>query len=992
MAQAIQSLSNTVYRKINHNERLDILSALSDLIPDKIRVSTNDAKRIFSLLFDCTNYYYGNKLFKTINQVQIQRFATILSSNLSRIVNVADHNSTTLLTLTQTLTYYLGIIKTIDKTDEVIANKVITALTAMVQDLTILEPEQYKAIMIILGNIKSIQADDTHAKSVFDSLKSFYTNFINKRKDELLAHASNSDKQIAIRAGSIAFELLSHRVSDAEQRILIEIITQVLLHKESEVVTEFLKKIATANTQFQQSIFNGVTAKLQAMVVPPAGTSIEPANAIAAINYAYALLNASVNIANLQMGFGLYEVIRIAGLSNDVEVRNHSIKKIVELMKHPNTLISLNGMNIAAFVISRFHPNSVEAKTLITNLNTDYAIDHCISAMKILPPGDHATEEASYPFIATLGSICNYLFDTEPRYLKIVNHLATLPTFGFILGYLDSKEKFPQAFNALLQVIPHLSPTPQRKDHIIKLLNSINFLADQDKNDRLIVYGLNSLGRVLKIGKPTKDEISLITGFYRDFITKRRLTDPENSRWAAFYLSSVMSLLEFDTPGDHECSILTTLSDFVVNTKDDTTNTSLQSIQGLTGAIANIKSLDHAKALGLIAELSKVVDTHKKTEGLINSVEELHIEIEKLKNRLKLGVAVTPSGPPSLIVTPAAKPTAKLVSITPAAPLPQLISLPPGSPAATLFSLPAQKPAPKLVSLSPGSEEPKVTVTPAKKPAQKPGSAPVVSVDSGSFSPLFREQVRNQAAQSFPTLGVPTPGPISDASFKAIGEVIANKIKDFQASSDAFSAAGIKAKEEREMFQNLEIQADNPITPKIFEIVRKDTSTAAATSYGVKEKLIKIDHDDRSVRIASETPHPKDDALFMMLLSAKAAADRLGKKNFNIEQCEEPVNAPNAFRLYLLGKSMGLNPKFKDRHGMPSTENSILNSEFGKTKIEVNYKGVQQQLTVADVFLIVKSLKVDDPTDMKEIKSLVHSLEVQEDALQYIRGPTAPKV
>ncbi len=818
-------------------------------------------------------------------------------------------------------------------------------LGKIVNNLNLSDPVHLGRAINILRGIKGIAFEGDRSAEVKEQIDKFYSFVVNN--PNLHGMTISADPATAVGVGVIANELLVHRVNDADRNVLFGIITQVLLHQDSRIAIEFISKIAVANNGAQSLIFSGLVARLQSMVAYPVGVPMDAAKVAAAktaVNRAHALLVAGKSLAGLGLEpYKLIDVIRAAGFSENTEIRNHGIKVIINLITDSDANLSGNGRLLAASVLAKYHPESPEATTLIKpHLLSDQVIDHYISVIKGLT-ADAIKANVHIPFLAALGSICNHLTISDPRYLKIVNFLAQVPTFALVVNYLSNGLNLPQAINVMAHVIQYRAYTPQRKDDINKFLAAINQLENLNPADNLIPDALYSLSSILERGKPDLAEIGIILDFYKDFMVKRMASDPTNSILAAFHLARAMPILAFNTPSNYELDVLTALSDYLTKIRkidDGNARTSATIIQQMATAVNRIpRNLDPKKAAFLIAELSKVVTLHHATEHeMVNkAVEELRVALEKFKLRTGL-------------------------ELKPPAPLPPV--LPPGP----VLSVP-------------------VDDNPALVPPVKP---PKLMVSSGTpWSPLFRERIRNQVGQPNPTLVVPSAGPISDVSFKAIGDAIATKIKDYQTSATPLSMAS--SKEEKEMFEGLEIIPDNKDTPKSYEIVRNTTS---AHHFKVQEKLIKIDHDDRSVRIASETPYPKDDALFMMVLSAKAAADRVGKKIFNIEQCEDPIHAANAFRLFLLGKSMGLNANFKDRSGMPKTEAGILDttSEFGMTIFNVTINGAAQQMTPAAIYDYVKRLDVDNPIHMQEIKNVVKSMQVQAEKLELIRDPKAPKL
>lgn len=68
----------------------------------------------------------------------------------------------------------------------------------------------------------------------------------------------------------------------------------------------------------------------------------------------------------------------------------------------------------------------------------------------------------------------------------------------------------------------------------------------------------------------------------------------------------------------------------------------------------------------------------------------------------------------------------------------------------------------------------------------------------------------------------------------------------------------------------------------------------------------------------------RDKSIFLMVLSAKEVLETMGRKQFNIEHCE--TNPEVAIKMYLIGKTLGLEPSFKDAAGQ--TLNAIRNSSL----------------------------------------------------------------
>lgn len=121
--------------------------------------------------------------------------------------------------------------------------------------------------------------------------------------------------------------------------------------------------------------------------------------------------------------------------------------------------------------------------------------------------------------------------------------------------------------------------------------------------------------------------------------------------------------------------------------------------------------------------------------------------------------------------------------------------------------------------------------------------------------------------------------------------------------------------------------------------------------------------------LLTETRQEKqDEALTLMVLAAKKALETFGNTNeFYIENCSN--DPETAFKLFIIGKSLGLTPIFKD-----GAEAAILAS----SKTMMTQEGTEKSLS--DIYTEVKAKQINTPEDANNLKTYISQLEQQDNS------------
>lgn len=265
-------------------------------------------------------------------------------------------------------------------------------------------------------------------------------------------------------------------------------------------------------------------------------------------------------------------------------------------------------------------------------------------------------------------------------------------------------------------------------------------------------------------------------------------------------------------------------------------------------------------------------------------------------------------------------------------------------------------------------------------------AARVVVGSAGSL--FFSERVAEEIKKSerFVKSVVKSDSIISAEVFKDIVHDLSNDLSEIQHDLIQAKAKGINLGDDQASFEGLKLVGNpdsgcvkiirtitaSPITPK--------SKYHPAPLVETHRDVLSITHKGKTLELEALDKPPKDDALYSMVLTAKKAADRLGKKRFTIENCED--NPRVAFKLYLIGKSMGLQPVFKeDRNAYPegTTIQGILQGQFSKESLITD----SGKKTIKEIYQEIESKgAIISPQEIDTLKHYIADLEDLEESPQ----------
>lgn len=210
----------------------------------------------------------------------------------------------------------------------------------------------------------------------------------------------------------------------------------------------------------------------------------------------------------------------------------------------------------------------------------------------------------------------------------------------------------------------------------------------------------------------------------------------------------------------------------------------------------------------------------------------------------------------------------------------------------------------------PDSSDPPSTQRLSGQKGQK--GTPSVRTTSGAL--FWQHRVKTEI-ETHPhvTLSVESPKPLTQELFKEITKELSSQIDERRKRAEQ------EPEKHREdtSFQGLSVSStDN--SAKVFR---------------EGHEILDVTYKGKVVEITASEEAPKDDEMYAMVLAAKIAAEKCGRKRFVIEHCEQ--NPEAAFKLYLIGKSMGLTPTFQEAapHKKGATVDAIINGEHGKREL-----------------------------------------------------------
>ncbi len=166
---------------------------------------------------------------------------------------------------------------------------------------------------------------------------------------------------------------------------------------------------------------------------------------------------------------------------------------------------------------------------------------------------------------------------------------------------------------------------------------------------------------------------------------------------------------------------------------------------------------------------------------------------------------------------------------------------------------------------------------------------------------------------------------------------------------------------------------DNPASTS-YQIARKGDEQSVIQLAHIPATKAQHDQNPESgsargkIDITLIDPELKDDSIYLMMIAVKNTLESLGRTNgvFNIENCE---NKPDiALKMYVIGKSLGLEPQFKDKPGMKdATLANIERAEVPVLKLN-NSDDDSKIVKMGDVYRMVESGAVDAKEVIKELR------------------------
>jgi len=196
-----------------------------------------------------------------------------------------------------------------------------------------------------------------------------------------------------------------------------------------------------------------------------------------------------------------------------------------------------------------------------------------------------------------------------------------------------------------------------------------------------------------------------------------------------------------------------------------------------------------------------------------------------------------------------------------------------------------------------------------------------------------------------------------------------------QAVVPKVTIAPVTAEDFRQNFKNIGAtlqQYENNESKKSFTIENQENKRYQVYRGNDKSHaaIVEISHVEPKnaqgkIEISMIDPDKKDDGLYLMVVAAKGILDSLGRTRFAIEQC---ANTPDiAVKLYIIAKSLGLDPVFRDEPGALKTEDSIRDEAGSKLRLEKR----GQALSLKEIY---EMARICTPG---EAKALIEKLEIE---------------
>ncbi len=143
------------------------------------------------------------------------------------------------------------------------------------------------------------------------------------------------------------------------------------------------------------------------------------------------------------------------------------------------------------------------------------------------------------------------------------------------------------------------------------------------------------------------------------------------------------------------------------------------------------------------------------------------------------------------------------------------------------------------------------------------------------------------------------------------------------------------------------------------------------------KKIVELKHvpsDDKDptnprpgkIDIVLHDPAMRDDSLYMMVVAAKDTLEKMGKSEFHIENCKDKPEI--ALKLFLIGKSLGLDPKFKDGMTFGDDTQTFKSIQNPNPAILLKVKGETTEKTMLEIYHEAKTATPERALEL--IKSL----------------------
>ncbi len=215
--------------------------------------------------------------------------------------------------------------------------------------------------------------------------------------------------------------------------------------------------------------------------------------------------------------------------------------------------------------------------------------------------------------------------------------------------------------------------------------------------------------------------------------------------------------------------------------------------------------------------------------------------------------------------------------------------------------------------------------------------------------------------------------------------VIGGRVQDIPKPEPIITIAPFTAEQFRQSFNHIEtalkIFKDDADAAKSFTVSKSNETTykISRDADPIQESIVEISHiaaDNRkntpgkiNITLTDQNKtEALDDSLYLMVVAAKSQLDSRGsdRKDFSIEQC---AHAPEiAIKLYLIGKSLGLEPVFKDKPDATITiEDSIKQASTGPTAQKFTLEAADGSKTDYTLEEIYNSVRAGTPQDAENL-------------------------